>query len=471
MIIGNLFVALGVKGNKKAIGAIGDVKKNLKETAGMGLEAKAAILGAVYALERMFAKSGQVGTDLTNFNATLGVSAKTLQQYQYAARQVGVSNEAVEGSFRSLQGSITKTLMGKGAPEGLARVAQVVAQIGKNMSPIDLEEFANDPSKLLQRLQEYAQLEQNAGLRNETLKSFGLGDDMVAALTRNAFKPEVMSKAPTYSDNEIAQLDKANIAWSNLGNKIQMSIGHLNAAHGGQLIKDISALADQVLRLSESFLKLAEKIKLFEGIGKVFEGWDIIFNGIGKGVDKVTKAFESDEGAEKLKNDFIDDTAEVGKYAFNESVNAVKGWFGDDEDNEQEHAPMPPKQKPAPGNAPSEKAPPAPGNFVQPSPLPDNVIPINGNAPTVEIPPSPVQSEPLTTAPAAQGVPPGAAVTGSAAAPAAAPTTISTQNNNLNVTQSLNFTHDGRDAKQTGDSVKRATQNALRQMPGLAQGS
>lgn len=284
--IGELFVSLGVKGSDKTIGALTGVKKGLGEAASMSLEAKAGIIAAMYALERLFSTSGQAGTSLTNFNATLGLSAKTLQQYQYAARQMGVANQEVEGSFKSLQTAMTKTLMGEGAPKGMQRLAQITG----DFKPGDLLKFQQNPEQLMQRLQDYAQKEKNLGLRNETLKSFGLGDGMIAAMSRNAFNPGALAKAPTYSDKEIGALDRANIAWSNLGTKIQMAAGQFNAKHGGQLVGDISKVADQVFRLIEAFTVLAEKLKVFTVIGKVFEGWAMIFDGLTEGVKNVTEA-------------------------------------------------------------------------------------------------------------------------------------------------------------------------------------
>jgi hypothetical protein len=456
MIIGRLFVALGVKGPKKALSAIGDVKKGLKETAGVGLETKAAIIGAVYALERMFSRSNQAGADLMNFNATLGVSAKTLQQYQYAARQVGVSNAAVEGTFRSLQSTITNTLMGKGAPEGLARVAQVVAQVGKNMSAFDLTEFKDDPSKLIQRLQEYAQLEKDAGMRNAVLKSFGLGDDMIAALTRNAFRPEVMAKAPTYTDSQIKALDQNNAAWSNLGNKIEMAFGKLNAQHGGQLVRDIDKITTAAIKLSEQLLKTANDLKVFELISNVFKGWTSLLSGDMTAATKdLAKTRYGDDGLLNQARVLFDALMGTDYYEEDQNKRDAKAQHSDMQRKAEDvktsglNAPWTQEEIDAIRNRKNAGTP---------------------AAPIATVPMSPVAH----AAPAAAPSPaPGAAVTNApnAAAPAAAPQTVQTQNVNVNVKQDLNFQHDGKDARQTGDSVRRATQNALRQMPGLAQGS
>lgn len=322
MDIGELFLNLGVKGTEKTVGALSNVKKSLGEIGSMSLEAKAGIIAAMYALERLFAASGKAGTDLTNFNAITGDSVKTLQQYQYAARQVGVSNQEVEGSFKSLQSSMTKTMMGEGAPKGLARVAMLAG----NISQEDIQNYAKQPELLIKKLQEYASKETNIGLRNETLKSFGLGENMIAALSRNAFRPEILKKAPTYSDSEVKQLDKANIAWSNLGTKIEMAVGHFNAMHGGQLVSDISKIVSAVFKLIDAFTTLAEKLHVFDGIAKVF---GFITSGLGDINDKAAVALSDKKGllhggftqGKALVGDFIQKDVSLAKSAGNFLVN------------------------------------------------------------------------------------------------------------------------------------------------------
>lgn len=412
MKIAELFVDLGVQGSDKTVGALTGMKKNMGGVASASLEAKVAILGAMYALERMFSQSGQAGTNLTNFTAILGVSAKTLQQYQFAARQAGVANSEVEGTFKSLQGVMTKTLMGEGAPKGLARVAMLTGGVTVE----DIKKFAEQPQLLIQKLQEYSQKETNAGLRNEVLKSFGVGDGMIAAFQRNAFTPEMLAKAPTYSDSEIKSLDKANIAWGNLGNKIEMAFGRFNAKHGGQLVEDIGRITDKVIGLTEAFMKLAEKLKIFEVIGKVFEGWGTIFDGITQAADTFEnkkeggffeKLFKVETSAPKDQNGTVGDiSATIKKHeqvkSAIERLNIERARAGD--------APLP-----IPGFAP-------------------------GNS---------------SLAPAVPALPPAAS---------AAP-------NNIEVNQTLNFNHDGKDAKRTGDNLKQSVRDAFKQLPSQSQGS
>lgn len=326
MDVGELFVSLGIKGSDKTIGAIDGIKKGLKDTASVSLEAKAAIIGAMYALERLFSASGHAGTDLKNFNTLTGVSTQTLQQYQYAARQAGATNEEMEGTFKSLQRTMTEAAYLGKAPEGLGRVSMV---LGRNITSAEVASYIKRPQDMISGiLQEYAQKEPDPGLRNWALNSFGIGDGISAAMARNEFRPDVFKRAPTYNDREINNNDKANIGWSNLGTKIEMAIGHFNAAHGGQLVKDISMIADKVLNLANSFERLSEKIHLFEGIGKVFEGWKIIFDEIIKVVDSINKMKDPKKEIPQKVGEVASETKVIGLELLREGSETIFSKLG-----------------------------------------------------------------------------------------------------------------------------------------------
>lgn len=292
MKIAELFVALGVKGSEQSIGAVTGVTKGLKETWSTGLAAKAAIVGVLYAMNRLFSSSAQFGAGLKNFNAAFGVSARTLQQYQYAARQVNATNQTVENSFRGLQSAATKALTNQGAPSGTARVAQFLGMAPEQMIGLFSEAASGRPELLLQALQKYAQLDKDIGLRNESLKSFGVGEDMVAALDRNAFRPEVLDRAPLYSDKEVQNLDKVQVKLANLSNQIEMTFGRFTAKHGEDIIKGISDITGEVLSLVNALIKLEEKVGVF---GWLAEGLMFATKGLSKGTQGVIDAATSDD--------------------------------------------------------------------------------------------------------------------------------------------------------------------------------
>lgn len=312
MNIGELFVNLGIKGAEKTIGTLGAVKKGMGEIGSTSLEAKAAIVGAMYGLEQMMAISGRAGTNLVNFAALTGISAQNLQQWQYAARQAGVSSEELTGSLKSVQTAMTSMLMGESNPKGIAMLSQAVG----GLDPARYKDTLYMMTKLQEGMQNMSpEMAQFVG------KSFGLTEGVMAGMRRGVFTPENFAKAPTYSDNEAASLAKSQVAWANLGNTIEMAFGHFNAKHGQALVGDISKTVAEVAKLAEAFTKLAEKVKLFSLIDDVFKGWGIIFDTIGTGVDKLMSLMGS-TGENGGKDSALDKSGNLKK----DPMNMLSDW-------------------------------------------------------------------------------------------------------------------------------------------------
>lgn len=289
MKIGELFVNLGIKGDAKSANAAGRVSKGLGEVKEAGLGAKAAVAAAIFGLERLMASSTASGTSLLNFSSITGLSAKRLQQWQWAAMQAGVDGDALRNSVESVQKSMTNMALGKGAPEGLGLVSDMV---GFDMSR------AQDTFYVLEQLQKFAQ-SARADVANTVLSGFGLGSNVIAAMRRNAFRPEVFDQAPTYSDSQIGRLNKADAAWRGLGHKIKMAMGEFSADKGLKLVQDLSKVTDQVLTLTKAFADLADELKIFEGISKAFEGWGLIFGGLTDAAKLVKEGFNNPSSTAK----------------------------------------------------------------------------------------------------------------------------------------------------------------------------
>ena len=381
MTIAELFVNLGVKGADSAGKALKGVKGGLGDVKSMSLEAKAAILGVVYGLQRMMSASAQQGTDLSNFASLTGLSTKVLQQYQYAGQQVGITNEEVAGSFKQVQNAMMQTLTGQGAPSGLARVAELTGGITR--------EQAKDTELMMRKLQEYALKEQNQALGNQNLKSFGLSEGVIAGMRRNAFNEDIMKKAPSYTDAQIKSLDKVNAAWANLGGQIKKAFGDFTAKDGLKIVREISMITTEVIKMAKAFMQLADSLQLFKGISKIFEGWGMIFKGITEGVDTVKDAATGSDKKKTAAQDRLKEWGETFMDIFKgmEIVGKEQTYGKDYETGIK--------------------------NKVLPSVR-------SGDS--------------------------------------------SKKDQNIHINQNLNFQHDGKDSKKTGDSVKKAVQGAALQM-------
>lgn len=369
MTIAELFVNIGFKGGNSANKALKEVKTGLGEVKSTSLEAKAAILGVIYGLEKLMSASMKQGTELTNFNALTGLSAQRLQEWQYAARQAGVASEEFTGSIKGVQNSITNMLMGKSGIEGYAIVAN---KVGLDRSRL------RDTFYVMEQLQKFAKAAP-PDVGNQMLKSFGLSEGTIAAMRRNAFNPATMAKAPKYSEGETKQLAKVDAAWANLGNKIQMAMGHFTSKHGMQMVNDISKITDSVIRLTESLVRMAESLKVFTLLGNIVKWTNELLSPEG-GLAQVAKGMDSDDKSRghRLMDVFPNFFDEKGNTKWDKVKDLVPFMKGDSSSGSQQNI-----------------------------------------------------------------------------------------NNNIN----MNFQHDGKDHKKTGDSVKKAIQDSYRQMSAQGQGS
>lgn len=282
MTIAEFFVELGVKGSEKAVGALKGIKDGMSNLESTSLETKAAILGVVYGLQQMMSKSGEAGSNLTNFTALTGLSAKSLQQWQYAARQANVNSEEFTSSLSNVQKGIAKIWTEGKGPSGLGLIANTVGLDQKRLQ---------DTFYLMTKLQEFALSTKVApALGNTALESMGLSPNTIAAMRRKKFTPEVLNSAPIYSDNQIKSLDRVNIAWSNLGQKVQKAFGDFTSKRGMELVNEFSQIAVAVIKLATAFDHLAQTLKLFPLIGKIFEGWAGLFEESADTVESLNKS-------------------------------------------------------------------------------------------------------------------------------------------------------------------------------------
>jgi hypothetical protein len=375
MKVGELFVNLGITGADKTISLIGQTTKGMSGLASMSLEAKAAILAAIYGLERMMSSSADMGSHLTNLSTLLGISSKTLQQYDYAAQQVGISNGEMEGSFKSLQTAMANIDLNKGAPEWAAIVG---GRVG-----IDFNR-KNDLDYMMRKLQQFAQLKDiPEAWKRQMLSSFGLSEGVIAAMERNAFRPDVFAKAPLYSDSQIKQLDHVRAQWANLWQSIEMQFGKFTARHGNSLIKDIKTITDAFFRMAESLQHVSEQYKLFEKLA-----W---------AVKQLAGAMDDLTAYSQGKKDFWGNEIDPKTGKPKEGTRTFSDWF-----------------------------------FGRPAHMDTGT---------------------------------------QAAPPVTAPSGGSSQQNNININQSLNFQHDGTDHKKVTDSHKKAVRDAYQQIPALVRGS
>jgi len=234
MQVGELFVAIGVKGVEKTVSAFENVYKGIDGVKKVSLEAKAAILSAIYAFEKLSQSAIQTGTHLGSVASYLGIGVKELQQWEYAAQQAGISNEQFESSLMSVYKVISDIRSGEGAPKWFSFFAQ-------NVGGVDLEKAYQNPFYLLQKIQQFARSKfsgEDLILRNKALEGFGLSPDL-------------------------------GVQWDNLGQKIKMFFAHFTAKNGKDILDFFDNMTNKIIFLTqklEEFYNVLKKISSSLGI-------------------------------------------------------------------------------------------------------------------------------------------------------------------------------------------------------------
>lgn len=236
MTIAELFVNLGVTGKAESARAISDIKGGLKEVANTGLAAKAGILAAVYGLERLTGMAAKEGMELQKFGIATGLSTKKLQQWQFAAKQMGVEGEHVVGSVRSIQNAMTDMLLGKGAPEGLAIISNTVG-----FDP----EKARDTFYVMGQLEKFAKTVP-PDIAGNVLKSFGISEEMFQFFRANKLNIDKIKPSNLFSDREIRQLARVNVGWVNLWHSLKIFGGRIVAEFGESGVGALSGAFDWI---------------------------------------------------------------------------------------------------------------------------------------------------------------------------------------------------------------------------------
>lgn len=283
--LGELFVAITAKGTNAAKQGITGVKGALVGAAESANEAKFKILAAVFAMERMTAFSRNLGASLSEFAGFTGMSAEQLQRWQWAGKQASVAAENMESSFKNVQKSMGEQL-------DFGKPVAGFSQFASKVQNLDTSKL-RDTEYMMKKLQEYAQLEPDVTRANVVMQSFGLTEDVIAAMRQGAFTKERLAKAQIFSNKEIGVLQKMHATWGNIVHDFELGIGKMSTKFGPDFLDAINQISKAFLRLIEVLIKLTTEYKVFEkmasAIDKIADTANIF---TGKSKNKLAKDIE-----------------------------------------------------------------------------------------------------------------------------------------------------------------------------------
>lgn len=260
MTIAEFFVEVGVKGTAKATSALNSIKSGLTDVSSSGLAAKAAIVGVVYAVERLTLGAAQMGTTFKQFENFTGISAQGLQRWQYALTQSGVVAEETQKNIENVQQTMGKLLLGEGQPKGYGILQSLVG--------FDITR-AKDTLYVMGKLREYLKADSNITRANEVGQSFGLSPAVIQALRTTTVDLDKISKNQLISDSTIDRLNKTNIAWMNFWRTLKLFQANLVSDYGISAIKSLSNAFKVVVDTGVAVSKLTKDFTILKDVAIV----------------------------------------------------------------------------------------------------------------------------------------------------------------------------------------------------------
>ena len=261
MIVGDLFVKLGIDGAKDAKKALSGVNDGMKKFRLAGIAVAGATIGMVAGLAKLTASSNAYGAALLGFGTSTGQSIKKLQEWQRAGREAHATNEEVAQSISSVNKAMAQIALGRNVPSGWAAISGAVGGI-------DYERAKGDTFYMMRQLQKYAKDFKNlsGGLHAEGnaidfLKSFGLTDNVITGMMRGVFNKKNFGKANLYTDWETQRLSKMKVQWETLFDGIEKAIGRINVKFSKHILTGFETTANAFLSLMEGAAQIMEFVQ------------------------------------------------------------------------------------------------------------------------------------------------------------------------------------------------------------------
>lgn len=325
MQLEEIFLKLGIDGDGKFTEGIKKADKAIKGIVSSSFLAKTGIGLMAVALLKAAQAAGQFGRGLSQFETFTGISAEALQKFTYAGELAGVKAEETKSTFASLRKQMDEFAISGEGPQWLNELAKGV--------DLDLDRAIKDTEYLFQKIQQYAA---NPALdkmqKRLVLGSFGLSDNMTAAMMNGAYNKAAMNEAPIVNKDEINVLTKINSEFAKFSAQVSAAGAQIVAAFGRDLIDGVSEFMSGLYEALKLIVKIARESPILhvilKAIGMTFKGWGYILKGVSailSGVfDWVKDKFD---GIVNLVGPVFEKIGQAIEWIFDKVFSAFEGIF------------------------------------------------------------------------------------------------------------------------------------------------
>lgn len=287
MTAGELVINIVMKGGEKAKASFEDLGKGLKKVQSSSLEAKAALVGVIYAFDRLISMAGAQGAALASFANLTGQSTESLQRWKLAFQHTGGAAEEMEGSVKSLYSALARQNAGMGGISGFGFI--------NNQMNMDQNRVRNnDVFYVMDQLRKFANTQKGkTGLGTEQLRSFGLSDNVIAGLRNKDFSPDSVSKGLIIGDKEQERLNRMNMSLNDFWTSLKRFGTQQTEIFGPDVVKNLNGALHTIEKLTIEFDKWARHHGDLAALATVFTTMATAFVIMGGPLSVITGAVGS----------------------------------------------------------------------------------------------------------------------------------------------------------------------------------
>lgn len=261
MKVADLYIQIGIKGDKEVGGALSTITGELGAASMAAGKIALALGAAVAAFRKLGEQSNEAGFGLKEFELVQDSTSDTLQRWAQLSIHAGHSADEMKESFQQLAKTMFLFTTTGQQIKWLPQLNMEMERLGRPINPAKYK----DTGYMMGVLRDFA-LHAGKDMTNvqimEVLESFVSHGTALAMRKSEGFDLSHIDKNRTYTKGEQNRLSGMKIQWDEFIDGIEHTIGHLNAHFGPAVLHDIVEVGKATEKFALAMGHLADIMKL-----------------------------------------------------------------------------------------------------------------------------------------------------------------------------------------------------------------
>jgi hypothetical protein len=219
---------------------------------------KAAVMGVVYGLGRLAGFAAGRGMDLLNLSSYLDQSTDSIQRWELAFAKAGITADETHSVLKNVQNIMGAMRRGEAAPKGWDRLA---SEAGLN--------FYDRHEKILEKTMKWLRTtKMDAAQANSLAASMGLSENTISMARRMDLALDKVNGKRIQSKKLLQEEADIKVKWEALWDSMQKKMQEFAVMYAGPGIKHLGHAFDWVVKVTDNLSKLMDKFKAFDLVVK-----------------------------------------------------------------------------------------------------------------------------------------------------------------------------------------------------------